>query len=306
MRVALYACTTAADLGRTVFDEKLPELRRYASVRDWEVVGEFLDATPNGNGRRPSFDRMCTEIQAGKVGLVLANALHDLFWDLTQVGKIAEPWTRAGVRLVCVRNGFDATTELGWREFLYFTSRVEEWRIGRFRERQRIGVLRAQLHAAGAPIAGRPRIVLNPMEVKAGYERGLSQSEILARILRAGGRASKGTINKVLRELLESGQLDEERRSAAIAARGGLPRGGRRLQKGRPLTDQEAIDAYATGLPIRGMAEKLRALGVSVSKTSLADRLAQLRKDGRLDEVARAAAVEARRGARSNRHHEAA
>lgn len=300
-RVALYACTTAADLGRTVLDEKLPELRRYASVRDWDVVGEYTDATPTGTGRRPGFDKLCGEIEDGRVQVVVANALHDLFWDLTQVGRIAEPWTRAGVQLVCIRNDFDATTELGWREFVYFASRVDEWRRGRMRERQRIGVLRAQMATAGAPVAGRPRVVVNPMEVKAGYERGLSQAEIRERIERAGGHISKGTLSKVISELRDSGQMDERRREAALLERGGLPRGGREAPRGRVLTDQDAIEAYASGASIRSMAAQLRAAGVAASRGILGERLAQLRAAGRLDEVGRQIAVSALRARRARR-----
>lgn len=291
MRAALYACTTAADLGQTVFDEKLPELRRYASVRDWEVVGEYTDATPSGTGRRQGFDRLCADVTAGKVEVVVANALHDLFWDLTQAARIAEPWTRAGVRLVCLRGEFDATTELGWREFVYFTARLDEWRRGRMRERQRIGVLRAQLQAAGAPIAGRPRVVVNPMEVKAGYERGLSQREILDRIHRAGGQLSKGTLVKVVADLRVSGQVDEARRAAAIAARGGLPHGGRQRPKGRPFTNDELLEAWLTGAPLRSVVERLRAAGASVSLSILSVRLSELRAAGALDEAARAEAA---------------
>lgn len=295
MKAAIYSCTTAADLGQTVHDAKLPELRRYASVRDWQVVGEYTDATPTGTGRRPGFDRLCFDVEAGKVDVVVANSLHDLWWDLTQVARVSEPWTRAGVRLVCLRSNFDATSEVGWREFCYFAARVEEWRAGRHAERQRIGVLRAQMSAAGAPIAGRPRVVVNPMEVKAGYERGLSQAEIRERVERAGGRLSKGTLSKVLRELHDGGLLDEVRRQKAIAARGGLRRGGRKPPRGRPLEDADVAAAYASGRAIRRMAASLRAAGISASRDQVAARLSSLRASGHLDDEAREQAKERRR-----------
>ena len=297
MRAALYACTTAADLGQTVNDAKLPELRRYASVRDWSVVGEYTDATPTGTGRRQGFDRLCADVAAGKIDVVVATALHDLWWDLTQVARVAEPWTQAGVRLVCVRSSFDATTELGWREFCYFAARVEEWRAGRHAERQRIGVLRAQMSAAGAPVAGRPRAVVNPQEVKAGYERGLSGSEILERIERAGGRLSKGTLSKVLRELRDGGLLDEVRRQSALAARGGLRRGGRKPPRGRPLEDADVATAYASGMAIRRIAESLRSAGISASRSQVAEHLVRLRETGQLDDDARERAIARRRAA---------
>ena len=297
LRAGLYACTTAADLGQTVNDAKLPELRRYASVRDWQIAGEYTDATPTGTGRRQGFDRLCADIVAGKVTVVVANSLHDLWWDLSQAARVAEPWSAAGIRMVCVRTGFDTTDELGWREFIYFAARVAEWHRGRMGERQRIGVLRAQMKTAGAPIAGRPRAVVNPLEVKAGYERGLSERETRDCILRAGGRVSKGTIGKILRDLRDSGQIDELRRQRALIERGGLPAGGRRAPRGRPLREAhgDIVAAYHRGDSRNAMVTGLRAAGFSVSKALLATALERLREAGELDENTRARVIAERR-----------
>jgi len=306
VRAALYACTTAADLGQTVLDEKLPELRRYASMQDWEVVGEFTDAVARGTGVRPGYSRLCEAIAAGRVDVVVANAVHELFWDVTRMAQLLRPWTDAGVRLVCVRNSFDATTPAGWVRLLDVAALLHEWRTGRMRDRQRIGILRAELRAAGDPIAGRPRVLVNPLEIAAGYHRGLSQRAILQRVRRAGGRLSKGKLCEVLAELRETGQLDEERRQKALAERGGLARGGRRPAPGREPTDQEIIDGHDSGVSFRKLAAQLRALGASCSLWTLTKRLAALRAEGRLDVERRTEAMAARSATKNARRAEAA
>lgn len=301
MRAALYACTTAADLGQTVLDEKVPELRRFVAVQDWQVAGEFTDAVPSGTGRRPGFSRLCEAIAAGKVDVVVANAIHELFWDIGRMAQLLRPWTEAGVRLVCLRSSVDATTPAGWVRLLDAASLLHDWRSGRMRDRQRIGILRAELSAAGDPIAGRARVLVNPLEIAAGYHRGLSQREMIQRIRRAGGRISKGTLSTVLEGLRERGELDDDRRERAIAERGGLARPGRRRAPGREPTDAEIIEGHDSGVSFRKLSAQLRAKGASCSMWVLQKRLAELREAGKLDLEARVEAMAVREARKNSR-----
>ena len=114
MLALLYACTTGADIGRTVLDEKLPELRRFAALKEWEVEGEFTDAIPTGVGKRAGFSALCAAIEAGKGDVVVANSIADLCWDLAAgLARMSELGLGTRCWLVCIRNSFDATTSAG-------------------------------------------------------------------------------------------------------------------------------------------------------------------------------------------------
>lgn len=228
----LYASTTAADLGQTALDEKLPELRRYAAARGWSIAGEFTDSVPTGTGRRHGFSELCAAIGAGKGEVVLANSLSDLCWDLaTGLRRLQEMGLGDRCALVCIRNSFDGTSAAGQLRLLDAMAIVEEHRRNRNRDRAMIGVLRAAAKTAGVAIAGRPRVNLNPMELGSMYARGLSQREMLALLARAGASVSKGTLSKAIKLYRDDGKFDEVARAAALEARGGLSRGGRKTKK---------------------------------------------------------------------------
>lgn len=228
MRALLYACTTAADLGRTVLDEKLPELRRYAALHEWPVVGEFTDSIPTGVGKRQGFEALCAQIAAGNGDVVVANSLANLCWDIrTGFQRLQELGLGSRAWLVCIRNGFDATTPAGALRLLDAMSLIAEHGRDRAQERQQIGIIRSRSREVGLHLSGRPRVILSPMEVKELWEQGFSQNEILRKLIAIGSPVSKGTLAKAVITAREAGNLDLEKRAAALAKRGGSPRGGR-------------------------------------------------------------------------------
>lgn len=228
MRALLYACATGADFGQTVLDEKLPELRRFAGIKGYEVAGEFTDAIPTGMGKRPGFDALCAAIRAGSGDLVLANSIDDLFWDLgSWLPRLKAMGLGTACGLVCIENSFDATTWAGKVELLRFATLIDEWSRGRHRTRQRVGYLRSLAKADGEPIAGRPRLALNLFEIKALWEKALSQREMQRELARLGRPVSKGYLSKLITRANLAGQLDHAARAAAGEGRGGPPRGGR-------------------------------------------------------------------------------
>lgn len=228
MRALLYACTTAADLGRTVLDEKIPELRLHAGIQGWEVAGEFTDANPTGTGKRPGFDALCEAVKAGSGDVVLTNDISDLCWDLsTGLARLEQLGVGVSVGLVCIENSFDATTPTGAMRLRDAMALVFEHGRGRRRKRQRIGYLRAMAKAAGEPIAGRPRLALNPFQIKSLWERGLSQREIRDELKRLGCPISQGHVAKLVSQADGAGDLDHAARAAAMEKRGGRRKGGR-------------------------------------------------------------------------------
>lgn len=295
MRAALYASTTAADLGRSGAEDILPELRRYAELQGWEVVAEQVDVCPAGSGKRPGYEQIEQLVAAGAVDVVVTDSLHRIFRDFAHFARLAPAWVEKGLALVCTQQGFDATTPAGWARLLAGVTLVAEWQQARYRERQRIGYLRARAAADGDHTFGRPRIGVNPLEVKTLYERGLSNTEMIAKVVKAGGRLSKGTLWRELDRQRALGLLDEAARAKAIAERGGPDRGGRRLPPGKPLTPAVVAELFASGAGKLRMHKILRAAGYRVSKGILLDFLEGLDRQGMLDHEARARAIEERK-----------
>ncbi len=89
---------------------------------------------------------------------------------------------------------------------------------------------------------GRPVAAVNPLELLTCWEgRGGRRPLSLREIARKLG-VSQATARKRLQELREAGEVDDQARARALAARGGLRRGGR---PPRPLKDIDLIAAWA-------------------------------------------------------------
>ncbi|MEO8276373.1 MAG: recombinase family protein [Thermoanaerobaculia bacterium] len=299
-RAFLYACSTAADLGRTVLDEKLPELRRFAALRNWEVVGEFTDSIPTGVGKRPGFAELCEAMRAGKADVVLANSIADLCWDLRSgLARLRELGLGTGVALVCVRNSFDATTSTGAIRLLDAMALVSEHGRDRAHDRQRIGILRQQARDEGVSMAGRPRVVLSLMEIKDLWEKqGLSQPEVLQRLTAVGAPVSKGTLSKAILNGVEAGELDPAARAQVIAKRGGLRRGGNAFPP-VAVDGNEVGRLWEQGETKVGIAKKVSVAGKSVSRHRVDFILRQLAAAGMVDEARHEEALATRRRRRA-------
>lgn len=233
MRAALYACATAADLGRTVNDEKLPELRRFAAVKDWTVAGEWTDSVPTGMGRRPGFEALCAAIAAGTIDVLVAVSISDLCWDLARgLAALQAAGIGRGVALVCLRNSFDATTTAGAMRLLDALTLVAEHRLGRQVELQRIGYLRALAKTGGAVLPGRPRTLIHDLELKELYERqGLSLRKMAKKLSRPDHKVGRDVVHRAVRAGLAAGILDAEARAKTLARLGPPERHGRPRRK---------------------------------------------------------------------------
>lgn len=288
MKALLYACTTAADLGRTVLDEKLPELRRYAALKEWPVVGEFTDSIPTGIGKRQGFDAMCAELAAGKADVVVANSIADICWDLG-IGllRLQQLGVGSGVWLVCIRNSFDATTPAGALRLLDSMALIAEHRRDRAQTRQQIGIIRSRSRECGLTLAGRPRVILSPMELKDLWEvQGLSQPEILRKLDAAGARVSKGTLARAILNGVEAGSLDPAARAIAMEKRGGLNRGGRHPIPVE-ISEEELRRRWEGGQSISRIQKALAVGGRPAPASRIRALIAEGLKAGKLDPAAR-------------------
>lgn len=108
--------------------------------------------------------------------------------------------------------------------------------------------------------SGRPAKAINPLELLTWWEgRGGRRPLSLRELARKLG-VSETTVRKRLQALRQAGQLDEEARTRALAAHGGLRRGGR---PANPL-DDAALGAVWRHAP--SIAATARHLHVSRSR----------------------------------------
>lgn len=233
VRAALYARVShvEAAAGRSVQSEnRLPALRRYAEGRGWTIAGEFSDVAAAAVGvRRLGLTRLIEAIQAGNVDVVLATDTASLFRDSRQLVNLESAWLlQYGVVVVTMNEVLDATTAAGKWLYTQVLAFLRSFDAARQSERIKAGLV---LGKRAKPLV--VTAVVNPMEVLDTYHAGMNQREALAAIRRAGGKVSCGSYKRTLADLRSAGRVDEETRSAALAARGGPRKGGRpRTRKG--------------------------------------------------------------------------
>jgi len=264
VKVALYARTSAADLGTVSTDEILARLAAYAESRGWEVAVRAADRGPWLEGRRPGLEALEKALAGGQIGGLLVQSLNQLARSLRHLTELGQLLEDAGVALVAVDEAIDGTTPLSairWRDWVRLASHFDE-RVRR--EGTRVAKLRS------SEAWGRPFKPVNPLELLGCWEgrggrRPLSTRQIAKRL-----GVSETTVRARLAELRSQGQVDDEARRQALAARGGLHKGGR---PARPIDDAELAAAWArcpkparlarmfrVGLP--RLKTRLRALGL--------------------------------------------
>jgi biotin operon repressor len=125
---------------------------------------------------------------------------------------------------------------------------------------------------------GRPVAAVNPLELLTCWEgRGGRRPLSLREIARKLG-VSQATARKRLCELREAGEVDDQARARALAARGGLRRGGR---PATPLDDADLADAWALQL----RATRCRGRVPSIAAIARALHVSRSRVRSRLQEI---------------------
>ncbi len=88
-------------------------LRAYASERGFSVLDEYVDDGYSGvRYDRPQFQRMLTDIEAGRINLVLVKDLSRLGRNYIASGELTEVYfPERRVRLIAVNDGYDSERE---------------------------------------------------------------------------------------------------------------------------------------------------------------------------------------------------
>ena len=105
-------------------------LRKYAEQNHFNVAGEYSDDGYSGtNFERPSFKRMISDIENGKINCVITKDLSRLGRNYLQVGMYTEMiFPQKNVRFIAIDNNVDSENQQS-SEFAPFLNIINE--IGR-------------------------------------------------------------------------------------------------------------------------------------------------------------------------------
>lgn len=103
-------------------------LESYAQQNNFSNLQHYTDdGFSGGNFERPSWKRMVSDIQAGKVGTVIVKDMSRVGRDYLQTGFYTEVlFKQQGVRFIAVSNGVDST-DASSSEFAPFLNIMNEW-----------------------------------------------------------------------------------------------------------------------------------------------------------------------------------
>jgi len=222
LTVALYARTSAADLGRETVEQILAGLAVQVAGRGWDVAAEYTDQGPFAHGRREGLRRLLEAVRAKAVQGVVVRSLSHLARSLRHLTDLGRLLAAQDIALIAMEDHLDTADPGGairWRDWLEISVRLD----------RQLRVEAAKLAHLRTPGErwGRPAAVVNPLELLTWWEgRGGRRPLSLRELARKLG-VSEATARKRLRALHAAGQIDEGARARALAARGGLQRGGR-------------------------------------------------------------------------------
>ena len=261
--VALYARTSAATLGRETVEQILAALTAYAAGRGWDVVLECADQGPFSEGRREGLNRLLAAIRAKSIQAILVRSLSHLARSLRHLTGLGRLLAAQGIALGATEDGLDTTDPCGairWRDWLEISARLD-------RELRSEAAKLARLRTSGERW-GRPAAAVNPLELLTWWEGRGGRRPLSLRELACKLGVSEATARKRLRALRAAGKVDDGARHRALAARGGLRRGGR---PATPLDDTALTAAWSKTPSLSAVARTLR-----VSRSRVRARLREL------------------------------
>ncbi len=161
MNVELYARTSTKD-GRQTPELQIEELRRYAALRGWNVVGEVIEEESGYGKARPKFEAMLRRIEAGDARGLLSVELSRWGRSLHHLIETAMRIKTVDGQLIATRQNIDTSTPIG-RYMFNSLGAAAEFEHDLIQERVTAGVRRAIDKRGGAwgrSRAGIPRATL--------------------------------------------------------------------------------------------------------------------------------------------------
>lgn len=178
-RAALYVRLSKLD-GREVQDSSIPrqerDCRTYADLRGWQAVGvyEDVDTSAYRKVRRPGFDRLLADVEAGLVDVILVWKLDRLLRRAAEFERVWSVCEAAGANLASVHDSLDTTHETGRAiaRILVAMAQLESEQMS-----LRIKSAKADRRAAGFARSGGPR----PFGLTEGWKEVVPEEAALVR-----------------------------------------------------------------------------------------------------------------------------
>ena len=154
MRVALYGRVSTRDKGQDP-ELQLSELREYARLRGWHVIGEFVDSGISGaKESRPQLDAMMRLAKSRKLDIIACWKLDRFGRSLRHLVESLADLEAVGVAFVSLRDNVDMSTPSG-RLMFHVIGAMAEFERSLIQERVKAGLVLAR---SKGKTLGRPKV----------------------------------------------------------------------------------------------------------------------------------------------------
>ena len=189
-RVALYARTSTYD--KQDPEMQLRELREYAAIRGWQVVGVYEDRGFTGtNMNRPRLKTLLLDAKSRQFDLVLVWKLDRWGRSLREIVSMLQDLADYGVEFCSLKDSLDLSTSQG-RLMMHLLAAFSQFEADVIKMRVRAGLAHAK--ASGKQL-GRPK-VRDDEAIRNLRANGLSLRRIAHNL-----QISKGTVQNALKPL---------------------------------------------------------------------------------------------------------
>ena len=202
MIVAIYARVSTSDQSAGM---QVRELREYCTRREWQIVGEYVDAgISGGKERRPELDRLMDGAHRRRFDAVVVWRFDRFARSVSHLLRALETFKALGIEFVSLLEQVDTTTPTGRMVFTVLGA-VAELERSLTAERVRAGLRNAR--AKGKQL-GRPRVSLNASKVAAMRAQGCSWA-VISKEMGIG----KGTAQRAISSLPKNPSAPEAART---------------------------------------------------------------------------------------------
>ena len=112
MKVALYA--RVSTVGKDQDPEvQLLHLRRYASMKEWEVFNVYKDTCSGKTTRRPGLDKLLKDAKARRFDAVLVLRIDRIMRSVKNFINLNDVLENYNIKIISVADGMDYATPIG-------------------------------------------------------------------------------------------------------------------------------------------------------------------------------------------------